>query len=43
LGKRDPVVLGIQAAMLTVAPRARSKAGWVIFFMWLRFKQVIYG
>jgi hypothetical protein len=33
LGKRDPVVLGIQAAMLTVAPRARSKAGWVIFFI----------
>jgi len=29
----DPVVLGIQAAMLTVAPRARSKAGWVIFFI----------
>ena len=29
--------------MLTVAPKARSKAGWVIFFMWLRFKQVIYG
>jgi hypothetical protein len=43
LGKRYSVVLGIQAAMLTVAPKARSKAGWVIFFMWLRFKQVIYG
>lgn len=28
---------------LTVVPKASNKTGWVIFFMWLRFKQVIYG
>jgi hypothetical protein len=39
LGKRNPVVLGIQAAMLTVAPKASSKRGWVIFFIeiWSKF------
>lgn len=28
---------------LTVVPKASNKTGWVIFFMWLSFKQVTYG
>ena len=43
IGSKTNVEREVNLQRLTVTTKAMSKAGWVIFFMWLIFKQVIYG